>query len=102
MSGTTTGPTTADGGARQVGAGGRGRNGYDDPDLLIGVAAGELLEWAWLAGELAEWLINAADTTAHDHAHRFPHGPDLARTAWMLEQISERIAALLDDDRGQP
>ena len=77
-------------------------NGYDDPDLLIGVPAGELLEWAWLAGQLSEWLVNAADTTRHDHTHRFPHGPDVPRTAWMLEQISERIGGLLDGDRGQP
>jgi hypothetical protein len=78
------------------------RNGYDDPDLQIGVAAGELLEWAWLTGQLAHWLADPAEATRLDHAHRFPHGPDLPATAWMLEHISERIAALLDGDRGQP
>jgi len=35
--------------------------GVDDPDQLVGVAAGELFEWAWLAAELADWLDHAAD-----------------------------------------
>jgi len=28
--------------------------GADDPDQLLGVPAGELFEWAWLAAELAD------------------------------------------------
>jgi hypothetical protein len=97
---TTTGTTTGvrvDEARCQVGL-----NGYDDPDLQIGVAAGELLEWAWLNGQLAAWLADPGQSTRRDHADRFPHGPDLPTTAWMLEHISERIAALLDGDRGQP
>ena len=32
--------------------------GADEPDQLIGVAAGELLEWGWLIGALADWLAD--------------------------------------------
>jgi hypothetical protein len=77
-------------------------NGYDDPDLLIGVPAGELLDWAWLAGQLAEWLTCPDRATTADHTRRLPDGPTLPKQAWMLHHISERIGALLDGDRGQP
>jgi hypothetical protein len=74
----------------------------DDPDQLVGVAAGELFEWAWLAAELADWLDHAADTTKLDF-QRFFHGlRSTDKTACLLAQISERIAALLDAERGQP
>jgi hypothetical protein len=76
--------------------------GVDDPDQLVGVAAGELFEWAWLAAELADWLDHAAKTTKHDF-HRFFDGlrhPDQA--AYFLTHISERITALLAGNRGQP
>jgi hypothetical protein len=78
------------------------RRGGDELDALIGVSAGELLEWAWLAGQLAEWLTCPARAVAADHTQRYPHGPTLNQQAWMLHHINERIGALLDGDRGQP
>jgi hypothetical protein len=77
-------------------------HGADDPDHMVGVAAGELFEWAWLAAELADWLDHAADTTKHDFGHFFGGLRNGEQTAVFLAQISERIAALLDGDRGQP
>jgi len=76
--------------------------GGDEVDQLIPVAAGELLEWAWLAGQLAQWLTCPPGPVAADHAERHPLGPSLQAQVWMLEHISERIGALLDGDRGQP
>jgi hypothetical protein len=76
--------------------------GADDPDHLVPVAAGELFEWAWLATGLADWLNAATEATQQDF-HRFFDGlrsPE--KTAMFCEQISERIAALLDGDRGAP
>src|SRR5512143_2628472 len=40
--------------------------GADDPDQLIGVPAGELLEWGWLIGALGDWLADAPDSTGTD------------------------------------
>ncbi len=74
----------------------------DDPDQLVGVAAGELLEWAWLAAELADWLDHAAQTTKHDYRRYFDDLRSPEKTAVFLTHISQRIAALLDGDRGQP
>lgn len=74
----------------------------DEMDMLIGVAAGELLQWAWLAGHLAEWLTDPAGPVVADHTQRYPLGPARDKHAWMLDHISERIGALLDGDRGQP
>ena len=74
----------------------------DDPDQLVGVTAGELFEWAWLIADVADWLENA-DTHTRADFDRFFDGycsPD--KTAWFLTHIAERIAALLDGDRGQP
>jgi hypothetical protein len=74
----------------------------DDPDQLLGVAAGELFDWAWLVLELADWLDHAAQTTQQDF-HRFFNGlRSPLSTASLLTAIGERIAALLDGDRGQP
>jgi hypothetical protein len=69
---------------------------------LIGVATAELLEWAWLAAALAEWLTCPAQAVRADHAQHYPLGPTLNQQAWTLHHINERIAALLDGDRGQP
>lgn len=74
----------------------------DDPDQLVGVPAGELTDWAWLAAELAGWLKTAPETTKQDFHHFFDRLRSPDKTAVFLEQISERIAALLDGDRGQP
>jgi len=79
-----------------------GGGGGEEWDALVPVAAGELLEWAWLAGELAEWLTSPARVVAADHARRYPLGPTLNQQSWMLQHINERIGALLDGDRGQP
>lgn len=77
-------------------------HGADDPDQLVGVAAGELFEWAWLAAELADWLHRVADTTRLDFHRHFDRLRSPEQTAVFLAQVSERIAALLDGDRGQP
>lgn len=76
--------------------------GADDPGQLVGVPAGELTDWAWLAAELVSWLKTAPETTKQDFHHFFDHLRSPDKTAVFLEQISERIAALLDGDRGQP
>jgi hypothetical protein len=80
--------------------------GADDPDQLIGVAAGELLEWGWLVGALADWLADApdslgADAIATEFGRYFAGHPTREHAAWMLEHIAERIGGLLDGDRGQ-
>lgn len=81
-------------------------HGADDPDQLVGVAAGELFEWAWLAAELADWLDHCTEATRQDFARFFDRPRDPAKTAVFLAQLSERIAELLDGadpaDRGQP
>jgi hypothetical protein len=76
--------------------------GVDDPDALVGVAAGELFDWAWLTAELADWLAHPEPATRDDLTRHFlgTRSPD--KVAVFLTQISERIAALLDGDRGQP
>ena len=76
--------------------------GADDPDQLIGVAAGELLEWGWLVGALADWLAHAPTSPAADYDEHFAGHPTREAAAWMLEHIAERIGGLLDGDRGQP
>jgi hypothetical protein len=76
--------------------------GADEPDQLIGGAAGELLEWGWLIGALADWLAHACAGTAADYDEHFAAHPTREAAAWMLDHIAERIAALLDGDRGQP
>jgi hypothetical protein len=76
--------------------------GADDPDQLVPVAAGELFEWAWPTAELADWLDHA-DPATRAHFDQFFHGlRSTDRVALFLSMISERIAALLDGDRGQP
>ncbi|HEY0698183.1 MAG TPA: hypothetical protein VGD43_10290, partial [Micromonospora sp.] len=84
----------------------------DEPDQLIGVAAGELLEWGWLIGALADWLADAPDSTgvpdstgadavAAGFTRHFAGHPTREQAVWMGRHIAERIAALLDGDRGQ-
>ena len=41
-------------------------DGADNPDQLVGVAAGELFEWGWLIAELADWLDHADEPTRGD------------------------------------
>ncbi|MBC9075136.1 hypothetical protein IAR57_06240 [Mycobacterium canettii] len=77
-------------------------NATDDPDQLVGVAAGELFEWAWLIADVASWLENADAHTRSDFDRFFPGRASLDKTAWFAAHIGERIAALLDEDRGQP
>ena len=74
--------------------------GADEPDQLIGVAAGELLEWGWLIGALADWLADAPDSTGADavateFTRHFAGHPTREQAAWMGQHIAERIAALL-------
>jgi hypothetical protein len=77
--------------------------GADDTDQLIGVAAGELLEWGWLISALADWLAHAhaGAGTAADYDEHFAAHPTREAAAWMLDHIAERIGGLLDGDRDQ-
>ena len=74
----------------------------EDPDQLVAVAAGELLEWGWLSAELADWLDHADRATRTDFDRFFGGFRDTDRVALFLAMISERIGNLLDADRGQP
>jgi hypothetical protein len=76
--------------------------GAENPDPLVGVAAGELFEWGWLAAELADWLDHADEPTRCDFNRFFHRRRSPAKTAVFLAQIAERIGGLLDGDRGQP
>jgi len=77
-------------------------SGADDPDQLVGVAAGELFEWAWLIAELADWLDDADHHTRADFDRFFGGYRTADKTAEFAAHIATRIAALLDGDRGQP
>jgi hypothetical protein len=71
-----------------------------DPPVLV--PAGELFEWSFVIGWSADWLTDAAETTRYDFrrhfaAHNLPLDP--ASLAARLEQVHERIGALLDGDR---
>jgi hypothetical protein len=72
------------------------RLGPEDPDRPVAVAAGELDEWAWLLGRLTSWLDQTGPPTATDFARYFHRSPTLEGAIWHLDQISERMAALLD------
>ena len=76
--------------------------GTDNPGQLVGVAAGELFEWAWLIADLADWLEDADEHTRADFDRFFGGYATPDKTAWFAAHIAERIAALLDGDRGQP
>lgn len=75
--------------------------GADDPDWLVGVAAGELFEWAWLIADLADWLEHADEHTHADFDRFFGGYATLEKIGWFATHIAERIAGLLDGDRGQ-
>ena len=77
-------------------------DGTEDPDQLVGVAAGELFEWAWLIAELAGWLEDADEHTRADFDRFFGGYRSADTTAWFAAHIAARIAGLLDGDRGQP
>ncbi|WP_236056819.1 hypothetical protein [Mycobacterium sp. SM1] len=66
------------------------------------MAAGELFKWAWLIGEFAGRLENADEHTRADFDRFFGGYRAADKTAWFAAHIAERIAALLDEDRGQP
>jgi hypothetical protein len=72
------------------------RLGPEDPDRPVAVPAGELDEWAWLLGRLTSWLDQTGPPTAADFARYFHRSPTLEGAIWHLDQISERMAALLD------
>ena len=66
------------------------------------MATGELFEWARLIAELADWLDHAAETTRFDLHRYFDGARSAEQTAGFLAHIPERIAALLDRERGEP
>ena len=76
--------------------------GADATEGLVTVAAGELQEWAWLAGQLADWLATTTDTTALDFNRRFGGSPTHQTALWALNHVAKRITTLLDGDRSQP
>ena len=76
--------------------------GADNPDQLVGIAAGELLEWGWLTAELADWLAHADPATRTDFDRFFSGLRSTDKAALFLAMISERIGNLLDGDWGQP
>ena len=76
--------------------------GAENPDQLVGITAGELLEWGWLTAELADWLAHADPATRTDFDRFFSGLRSTDKTALFLAMISERIGNLLDGDRGQP
>jgi hypothetical protein len=76
--------------------------GAEHPDQPVAVATGELFEWAWLIAELAGWLDQADEHTRNDFDKFFGGYRASAKIAWFLTHMAQRIAALLDGDRGQP
>jgi hypothetical protein len=60
------------------------------------VPAGELLEWAWLIADLADWLDHTDAATRIDFDEFFSGYRSPAATAWTATRIAERIAALLE------
>jgi hypothetical protein len=73
--------------------------GADATEGLVAVAAGELHEWAWLVGQLGDWLATTAETTAVDFNRRFGGSPTHRGAVWALEHVAQRIGALLNGDR---
>ena len=57
-------------------------DGADDPDQLVGVAAGELFEWGWLIGELADWLAGRRRAHPRDFDRFFGGNRTPDKTAW--------------------
>jgi hypothetical protein len=70
----------------------------DSAAALVPVAAGELTEWAHQLGWLTAALDAAAETTRFDLDQRLPDGVTLQTLAGVLDDVSERIGALLDGD----
>jgi D-alanyl-D-alanine carboxypeptidase len=60
----------------------------DDPDALVGVAAGWLLERGWLAGQLAEWLTCPDDRRFSCAACARTHTTDEKRRSWGPARLS--------------
>jgi hypothetical protein len=78
------------------------QRGVDDPDALVGIPAGELFDWAWLITDVSEWLTVVGSAISDDFTDHFLGTRTTQRTAAFLAHIGERMAALLDGDRGQP
>jgi hypothetical protein len=72
------------------------------PDRRIAIDTRELLEWARLTAQLAEWLTCPASSVKADHQQRFPLGPTLPQHAWTLHNINERIHTLINHDQDPP
>lgn len=66
---------------------------------LVTVAAGELHEWAWLVGQLADWLTTTTQTTVVDFNRHFGGSPTPRGALWALNHVAQRIGTLLDGDR---
>jgi hypothetical protein len=76
--------------------------GAEATEGLIAVAAGELHEWAWLVGQLADWLATTAETTTADFHRHFGGSPTHQGALWALDHVAERITTLLNGNRGKP
>lgn len=76
-------------------------DGRDEFDRPVAVPARELLDWAVLVGELADWLGNATATTSSDLVRFFSgragHTPETM--VLFCTHIRDRITALLGRDQ---
>jgi hypothetical protein len=59
------------------------------------VTAGELFEWAWLAAELADRIVYAAETTRFDLTRYFDGMHTRDGIATRLAGIRQRVGTLL-------
>lgn len=61
------------------------------------VAVEELDEWAWLLGQLEDWLLHAQDETVEDwHEFTGPCGPRIHDVTYVLGHWSVRMRNLAE------
>lgn len=61
------------------------------------VAIEELDEWAWLLGQLEDWLLHAHDGTVEDwHDFTGPCGPRMKEVIYVLGHWSVRMRRLAE------
>lgn len=70
----------------------------DSADALVPVTAVELTEWAHQLAWLTAALDAAAETTRFDLNRHLPDGVTLQLLLDVLDDVHERIGALLDGD----
>lgn len=70
----------------------------DEHDAVVPVAADELTTWAHQLGWLIAALDAAAETTRFDLNRHLPDGFTLPDLTGVLDDVHERIGALLDGE----